>query len=186
MTFTETGFKGLWEIVPRVHRDDRGYFFEHSREDQFEKNGIPGSFVQDNKSFSRGGVLRGLHFQRAPHQQGKLVSVCYGKVLDVVVDLRPGSDTIGRHYKCILDDRSRKMLYIPEGFAHGFLALEDTFFTYKCTQYYNRESEWGICWDDKDLAIDWGQNTPPQLSMKDNELPTYQQVMDKLTSVEPK
>lgn len=180
MKFTETGFAGLWEIKPEIYEDHRGYFMESFQLDRFREMGISGPFVQDNQSFSKKGVLRGLHFQKAPHQQGKLVSATIGAVLDVVVDLRAHSDTFGKYYKCLLNDRQHNMLYVPGGFAHGFLALEDTLFTYKCTEFYHKESEMGIFWNDPYLAIDWGDLSNPIISEKDQALPGFQQVVEKL------
>ncbi len=179
MEFIETEIKDLWEITPRVFSDQRGYFMESFQIERFREKGIAESFVQDNTSFSKKGVLRGLHFQKSPYAQGKLVSVTFGKVLDVVVDIRKSSPTYGRYYRCILDDKQHKMLLVPEGMAHGFLALTDSLFTYKCTQLYHRESEAGISWNDKDLSIDWGISDP-MLSEKDAALPSFHQVMDKL------
>lgn len=141
--------------------------------------GISAPFVQDNQSFSKKGVLRGLHFQKAPYAQGKLISVIFGKVLDVVVDIRKSSPTFGKYFKCVLDDEKHNMLYVPEGMAHGFLALEDSLFVYKCTSFYHKESEAGIVWNDDELAIDWGVSDPI-LSEKDAVLPSFHQVMEKL------
>lgn len=180
MIFNETGIEGLWEIEPPVYRDQRGYFLESFQLKKFQEMGITGPFVQDNQSFSTKGVLRGLHFQKAPFEQGKLVSVAYGSVLDVVVDLRSGSATFGQHYKCLLQEDRHNMLYIPGGFAHGFLVLDDALFVYKCTDYYHKESELGIRWDDETLAIDWGYPGDPVISDKDTSLPGFTEVIKKL------
>ncbi len=169
MEFIETGIEGVWEIVPRVFGDKRGYFLETFKQSEFEEY-IPNvSFVQDNQSFSTAGVLRGLHFQKGEHAQGKLVRVLSGKVLDVAVDLRDGSPTFGQHVKVVLDAERHNMLYVPEGFAHGFYTIEDATFSYKCTNYYNKESEGGLLWNDADLAIDWGAENP-LVSEKDEQL----------------
>ena len=120
--------------------------------EKLQAKGITGPFVQDNQSYSKQGVLRGLHFQKEPYAQGKLVSVAFGKVLDIAVDIRPSSPTFGQHYSCLLDDKKHNLLYVPEGMAHGFLALEPSLFVYKCTQFYHKGSEAGIIWDDPDLA----------------------------------
>ena len=176
MTFLETGFEGLWEIKPTIFDDHRGYFLETFQLEKFREIGIDKPFVQDNCSFSKKGVLRGLHFQKPPFQQGKLVSTIYGSALDIVVDLRPESKTFAQYYKCVLDDSQHNMLYVPGGFAHGFLALEDTLFSYKCTQFYHKDSEMGIRWNDPQLAIDWGQVSDPVISEKDQNLPGFEEV----------
>jgi len=165
--------KGLFEIKPSIFKDQRGIFFESFRKDELLKLGIEKSFVQDNQSFSKKNVIRGIHFQMEPYAQGKLVKVAYGKVLDVAIDLRTGSETFGKHVKMVLDSINHNMFYIPEGFGHGFLAIEDSVLQYKCTQYYNRESEKGIAWNDPDLNIDWGI-TDPIISEKDRVMPSLQ------------
>ena len=172
MEVIETGFEGLYEIKPRVFGDQRGYFFESYRESVLKDLGLEVNFVQDNQSFSVKGTLRGLHFQRPPFAQAKLVRVVAGKVLDVVLDIRPDSPTYGKHYSLVLDAEVNNMLYVPEGFAHGFAALEDSIFFYKCTQYYDKPSEGGILWNDPALAIDW-QITDPIVSEKDQGLPVF-------------
>ena len=161
MELIHTSIKGLVLIQPDVFPDERGYFFESYQEEKFRALGIHATFVQDNESMSQKGVLRGLHFQRPPFAQGKLVRVVTGSVLDVAVDIRKGSPTYGQWVKAELSAANKLMMWIPEGFAHGFLVLEDnTIFQYKCTNYYNRESEGGIIWNDPDLAIDWGIKDP--------------------------
>ncbi len=175
MEFRQTSIEGLIEILPRIFGDERGYFLESYHKKAFSDNGIPFDFVQDNQSLSSAGVLRGLHFQRDPHAQGKLVRVIMGKALDVAVDLRPGSPTFGKHEKFLLDARSHNMVYIPAGFAHGFLALEQCLFTYKCTNFYDKASEGGIIWNDPDLGIDWGIENP-NISQKDLELPKFKDI----------
>ncbi len=179
MQFIETGIQDLWEIEPVIHQDQRGYFLESFQLEKLQSIGVQGTFVQDNLSYSLKGVLRGLHFQKSPHQQGKLVSVTIGKVLDVVVDLRKSSPTFGNHYSCILDAERHNILYVPGGMAHGFLALENTLFVYKCTDFYHKESERGILWNDPDLAINWGAFNPI-VSEKDAQLPSLKEVMEKM------
>lgn len=165
-------------FTPRVHRDERGYFLERWRADAHESAGLTARFVQDNLSRSRRGVLRGLHFQRPPHAQGKLVSVVRGRVLDVVVDLRRGSPTFLAHLKVVLDDEEHRQLWVPRGFAHGFLALAEVCdVLYKVDAHHAPEAEGGLRWDDPALGIDWGlgelvPETSPVLSPKDASLPT--------------
>lgn len=175
MTVEETNLKDCFVITPNVIKDNRGYFFESFNKAQFEtKTGIVVNFIQDNQSLSSKGVLRGLHFQVGAFSQAKLVRVIQGKVLDVCVDLRKKSPTYGKHFSLILDAVEHKQLYIPKGFAHGFLVLEnDTIFSYKCDNYYNKDSERGIIYNDKALNVDWGfQEEDLVLSEKDKRLPT--------------
>ncbi len=170
----ETGIEGLYLLQPRVFEDERGYFFESWNEELFNDLAIPNDFKQDNQSKSVKGVLRGLHFQCNPHGQAKLVRVITGSVLDVAVDLRKDSPTYGKSYKAILSDKNKTMLYIPVGFAHGFLTLEDnTVFSYKCSNLYNKEAEGSLRWDDADLRIDWELSTEPILSDKDAIAPLF-------------
>ncbi len=178
MEFRKTSIEGLIEIYPKIFGDARGHFFESYRQDLFAQNGIPFQFVQDNQSFSTAGVLRGLHFQNPPFAQGKLVRVITGKVIDIAVDIRPGSPTFGKYEKFVLDATLQNMVYIPEGFAHGFAALEDSVFAYKCTNNFNKASEGGIIWNDPDLNIDWGIESP-NVSEKDLELPTFKNLFSK-------
>jgi len=168
MTFTETDLEGLFIIQPKIYRDERGYFFESFNQLEFKnKTGLNVNFLQDNQSKSSKNVVRGLHFQNPPNAQGKLIRVLQGSVMDVVVDIRLSSLTYGQHFKIILDTKDHKMLYIPEGFAHGFATLEnETIFSYKCTDFYHKESEDCLLWNDPDLKIDWGINEPI-LSEKD-------------------
>jgi dTDP-4-dehydrorhamnose 3,5-epimerase len=175
MVFKQTSIEGLIEIYPRIFEDERGHFFESYQREAFTKNGIPFEFVQDNQSFSSAGVLRGLHYQNEPFAQGKLVRVITGKVLDVAVDIRLDSPTFGQYQSFILDATLQNMVYIPAGFAHGFAALEDSIFSYKCTNVYNKASESGIIWNDSDLNIDW-QIEKPNVSQKDLILPTFIQL----------
>ena len=172
MKIIETGFDGLYEIEPAVFGDERGYFFESYRKDLSNGLGIKEDFIQDNQSFSVKGTLRGLHYQKNPHAQAKLVSVTMGKVLDVAVDIRNDSPTYGQHHKVILDTQKHNMFLIPAGFAHGFLALEDSVFIYKCSNYYNKASEGGILWNDSLLGIDWNAENPI-VSEKDQVLPNF-------------
>ncbi|WP_146194196.1 dTDP-4-dehydrorhamnose 3,5-epimerase [Brumimicrobium oceani] len=168
MKIIETGIRDLIVIEANVFGDERGYFYESFNEKVWkEKVGKLPNFVQDNESMSNKGVLRGLHFQQPPFSQGKLVRVVQGSVLDVAVDLRKDSETYGQHFKIKLSGENKKQLFVPEGFAHGFLTLENnTIFSYKCTNFYNKESEGGLLWNDDDLGIDWGINKPV-LSEKD-------------------
>ncbi|MDP5140188.1 MAG: dTDP-4-dehydrorhamnose 3,5-epimerase [Spirosomaceae bacterium] len=179
MEFRQTSIEGLIEVFPRVFNDDRGYFFESYQYEAFKKNGIPEVFVQDNQSFSTKGVLRGLHLQHAPHAQGKLVRVISGTVLDVAVDVRVGSPTFGKHETFLLSSEKQNMVYVPPGFAHGFVTLEDAVFSYKCTNLYDKASEKGIIWNDHELNIDWGIENP-NVSEKDEQLPTFQEFAAKL------
>lgn len=179
MEFRQTSIEGLIEVFPRVFNDDRGYFFESYQYEAFKQNGIPEVFVQDNQSFSTKGVLRGLHLQHAPHAQGKLVRVISGTVLDVAVDVRDGSPTFGKHETFLLSSEKQNMVYVPPGFAHGFVTLEDAVFSYKCTNLYDKASESGIIWNDHELNIDWGIENP-NVSEKDEQLPTFQEFAEKL------
>lgn len=174
MAFTQTDIKDLWVIEPRVFEDDRGYFFESFNENTFQKEtGILTHFVQDNQSKSNKGVLRGMHYQTGEHAQAKLVRVLKGSVQDVVVDLRKGSVTFGQHYSIILTAENKKQLFVPRGFAHGFLVLEDdTIFAYKCDNFYNKVSEGGLIYNDKSIGIKWELNEDEYvLSEKDEILP---------------
>jgi dTDP-4-dehydrorhamnose 3,5-epimerase len=167
MQIIETNIPGLLEIMPSVFGDDRGYFFESYSKEAFAQVGVYNEFVQDNQSLSNKGVLRGLHFQNPPFAQGKLVRVIQGAVLDVVVDIRKGSPTYGKHHKVMLSGENKLMFWIPPGFAHGFLTLEDqTIFSYKCTNLYNKESEGSVLWNDPEIGIDWNFENP-LLSPKD-------------------
>jgi dTDP-4-dehydrorhamnose 3,5-epimerase len=161
MIITDTPIKGLYIIKPKVFEDNRGYFFESWSKKTFQDQGIDIDFIQDNQSLSGKGVLRGLHFQAPPYAQGKLVRVIKGAVLDVAVDIRIGSPTYGKHYSIELNEENKIQFFIPPGFAHGFLTLkEETIFSYKCTQYYHKESEGTVLWNDKDININWGIEKP--------------------------
>jgi dTDP-4-dehydrorhamnose 3,5-epimerase len=178
MQIVKTGIEGLLEIFPEVYHDKRGWFFEFYKEVPFNQQGITYKFTQENISFSQKGVVRGLHFQQSPWQQAKLVSVLQGKVFDVVVDLRKNSPTFGKTFSCILDSTRHNMLMVPEGFAHGFAALEDSLFLYKSSNIYNRDFESGIVWNDPDLKIEWPFGNPV-LSEKDEKLDTFQELLRK-------
>lgn len=172
MTFTETEIKGVFIIEPKVFGDNRGYFMETYNENEFKANGLNYTFVQDNQSKSKKGVLRGLHFQNT-YPQAKLVRVLEGEVFDVAVDLRKGSKTYGKWVGVLLSDENKKMFMIPRGFAHGFVVLSDTAtFAYKCDEFYHPEDEGGIAWDDKEIGIDWQYKGEPILSEKDKHHPT--------------
>ncbi len=157
MKATETKLKGCFIIEPTIFEDERGYFFEsYNHRDFCKAIGREVIFVQDNQSFSKKGVLRGLHFQKGEHAQAKLVSVLQGKIQDVVVDLRKDSPTFGQHLSIELSDENKKQLFIPRGFAHGFLTLSETANVfYKCDNYYRKEAEGGVRYDDASLGINW-------------------------------
>lgn len=176
MIFTQTNLKDCYLMEPRIINDERGYFMESFNERTFqEKTGILVHFVQDNQSKSTKGVLRGLHYQTGEHSQAKLVRVLEGEVYDVVVDIRPESETYGQHYGIMLSAENQKQLFVPKGFAHGFLVLSETAtFFYKCDAFYNKESEAGIIFNDADLNIDW--QFPVEsliISEKDKVQPTF-------------
>lgn len=176
MKIRQTGISGLIVIEPDVFGDSRGYFMESFSCRKFmELTGIDVDFVQDNESKSSYGVLRGLHFQRPPHAQSKLVRVVSGRVLDVAVDLRAGSPTYGKHYALELSGENHLQMFIPKGFAHGFAVLSDeAVFQYKCDEYYAPQSEGGVAWDDPDLAIDWQIPLEDvRLSEKDRNNPEF-------------
>lgn len=176
MKIRETGIDGLIVIEPDVYGDSRGYFMESFSEKKFrELTGIEVTFVQDNESKSSYGVVRGLHFQRAPYAQSKLVRVVSGRVLDVAVDLRQGSETFGKHFSIELSGDNHLQMFIPKGFAHGFAVLsEEAVFQYKCDEYYAPESEGSIAWNDPDLAIDWHiSQDDVRVSDKDRRSPGF-------------
>ena len=168
MKIINTKIDGLFLIKPNIYKDGRGYFFESFNKNIFDQK-VDGkiNFVQDNQSLSSKNILRGLHFQKPPHSQSKLVSVIKGSVLDVVVDIRKNSNTYGEYLIEELNELNHHQLYVPVGMAHGFLALEDhTIFTYKCSNFYHKDSEDSLLWNDKDLNINWPDITPI-LSEKD-------------------
>lgn len=156
MKIVETALEGVVILEPELHGDDRGYFMESYVQELFDRQVRPVSFVQDNESRSRHGVVRGLHFQLPPHAQSKLVRVIEGRVLDVAVDIRRGSPTFGQHVAVELTGENRRQLFIPRGFAHGFAVLSDeALFQYKCDARYAPRAEGAIAWNDPALAIDW-------------------------------
>ncbi len=174
MKVTKTKIEGVFIIELDIFEDDRGFFVETYNKERYQENGIDVEFVQDNLSKSSKGVLRGLHFQKEPYAQGKLVQVIKGSVLDVAVDIRHGSKTFGKWVSVKLTGKNKKQFWIPAGFAHGFVSLEDdTIFNYKCTNVYNKESEGAIAWDDADLNINWQLDQygirEPIVSEKDRE-----------------
>ena len=176
MNILKTELSGLLIIDPKVFGDDRGYFFESFNAEVFASAGLIADFVQDNESRSVKGVLRGLHFQEPPFEQGKLVRVVRGAVMDVSVDIRKDSPTYGKWTAFELSEQNKRMLWIPPGFAHGFVTLEDdTVFIYKCTNVYNRESESSILWNDPELSIDWGIENPI-ISEKDSKAPLFREL----------
>lgn len=173
MEIIETKIKDLIIIKPDVFLDERGYFFESYNKQRFSEHGLDMDFVQDNESQSMRGVLRGLHFQKPPFAQGKLVRVVKGAVMDVAVDLRKGSPTYGQWESVELTESNKLMFWIPVGFAHGFVCLEDhSVFTYKCTNVYNKASEGSLRWNDPDIDIQWNIDTP-LLSDKDKIAPLF-------------
>ena len=156
MAFINNDFNGLIVVDPTIFEDDRGFFFESYNEQLFVKNGIDSRFIQDNQSFSKYGVIRGLHYQVEPNAQSKLVRVLHGRILDVVVDIRKHSPSFGKSFSIELSAANKKQLFVPKGFAHGFSVLSETAeVLYKCDSFYNKESEAGIIFNDVDLAIDW-------------------------------
>ncbi|MEH6536878.1 MAG: dTDP-4-dehydrorhamnose 3,5-epimerase [Psychroserpens sp.] len=171
MNIKETKLKGCFTIEPKVFEDDRGYFFECFNHKTF--NAAIGSdtvFVQDNESYSTKGVLRGLHYQSGSHAQAKLVRVIKGKVLDIAVDIRKDSNTFGQHVSVELTEDNKKQLFVPRGFAHGFIVLSDeAIFSYKCDNFYNKESEGGIIYNDPELKIDW-KLSPTELIVSEKDV----------------
>ncbi len=169
-TFEKTKIPGVVIIQPKGVGDSRGYFMETYKKDDYVAAGITREFVQDNESSSTKGVLRGLHFQKE-HTQGKLVRVTHGEVFDVAVDVRPGSETYGQWVGVTLSSEKKNMLYVPEGFAHGFLVLSDTAeFVYKCTDVYDPSAEGGIPWNDPDINVEWPKlDVPYKTSEKDEK-----------------
>ncbi len=174
MNVIKTELEGVLIIEPKVFGDDRGYFFESYNKQKYSECGIDVDFVQDNESMSSYGVLRGLHYQKAPYAQSKLVRVIEGKVLDVAVDVRKGSATFGKHVAVELSAENKRQLFIPQGFAHGFVVLsEKAVFSYKCDNYYAPNHEGGIIYNDAELNIDWQVPADKMiLSEKDIKLPS--------------
>tara|TARA_R110001606_G_scaffold345942_2_gene494837 strand:- start:5 stop:550 length:546 start_codon:yes stop_codon:yes gene_type:complete len=176
MQVTETKLKDCFIIEPTIFGDERGYFFETFNKKKFkELTGKEIEFVQDNEAFSNRGVLRGLHFQKGKFAQAKLVRVVKGKVLDVVVDVRPNSKTYGEVFSCVLSEQNKKQLFVPRGFAHGYSVLENnTVFVYKCDNFYQPKAEGGIIYNDETLNIDWMLSEKEiSVSAKDKELQTF-------------
>jgi dTDP-4-dehydrorhamnose 3,5-epimerase len=173
MKIRETGIEGLIEIIPNVLHDDRGWFLESYNKDTFDSLNLNTDFVQDNLSFSKAGVIRGFHFQKKPFEQGKLIKVIQGEVLDVAVDIRPTSPTFGQHFKLLLTAEKQNMFFLPEGFAHGFVAIKDSYLFYKCTKTYHRDYDTGFSFDDPELNVDW-EIKSPIISEKDKNLQSFQ------------
>ncbi|MFA9262856.1 MAG: dTDP-4-dehydrorhamnose 3,5-epimerase [Undibacterium sp.] len=185
MNITKTDIDGLLVIEPDVYRDERGHFLESYNDGRYREAGIPGLFVQDNVSVSKKGVIRGLHYQAPPFAQGKLVSVLRGRVRDVAVDIRIGSPTYGKHVVVELSADNHKQFWIPAGFAHGFVALEDdTVFSYKCTNVYSKEHDRGIRYNDPAIGIDWGV-TEPIVSEKDKQHPPLSEISSEFVFKNP-
>lgn len=175
MKITTLPIEGVLLIEPKIFGDSRGWFFEAYNEERYRAEGITETFVQDNQSFSQKNVVRGLHFQRPPFSQAKLVSVIQGAVLDVAVDLRSGSPTYGQYVSAVLTGENHRQFFVPKGFAHGFSVLEDhTIFAYKCSCLYNKESEGNIIYNDPDIHVEWGVDNPI-LSEKDKVGPTLRE-----------
>jgi dTDP-4-dehydrorhamnose 3,5-epimerase len=175
MTITETIIPGVLLLEPKVFSDERGYFFESYSKRTLLEAGIDIDFVQDNQSMSHKNIVRGLHAQKAPYEQGKLVRVLQGAVIDVAVDARKGSPTYGRHVAVELTADNKKQLWVPPGCLHGFVSLMDnTIFAYKVTAYFGKDSEVGVYWNDPELAIGWGiSEKAPIVSAKDQVLPDF-------------
>lgn len=185
MKVIETHIPGVLIIEPKVWGDDRGYFLESYRSNRYAELGIPERLVQDNQSFSRRGVLRGLHIQH-PFAQGKLVQVYSGVVFDVAVDLRRGSASFGQWVGVTLSGENKHQFWVPAGFAHGFLVTSETaLFAYKCSDYYHPETELSVRWDDAAIGIDWPLDGTPELSDKDKEAANLADIpADRLPAIE--
>ena len=165
----DSEISGIKIITPQIYEDNRGYFFESYNANDFKKLGLPTKFLQDNQAFSKKNTLRGLHYQ-LKYPQGKLVRVILGEIFDIAVDIRRGSPTFGKYEGVHLSDKNNKIMYIPEGFAHGYAVLsESAIFQYKCTELYHPEDEYGLLWNDKDLNIEWPVKKPI-LSQKDENI----------------
>ena len=170
MIIEHTDLDGVFLVKPTIHKDDRGYFFESYRDDKFKNFGLSLKFCQENQTKSNKGTLRGLHYQLR-YPQGKLVRVSLGEVYDIAVDVRLNSPTFGQYYGTILSDNNHLQLYVPPGFAHGYIVRSETaIFQYKCTEVYHPEDEYGIKWDDPNISIDWKKSNPI-ISSRDKELP---------------
>lgn len=180
MEIQETPLTDCFILKPKVFQDERGIFYETYNEQNFRKvTGLNTNFVQDNQSISSKGVLRGLHFQHGTMGQAKLIRVVKGKVLDIVVDIRKDSETFGKSFSIVLDDRDHFQLFVPRGFAHGFITLsKESIFSYKCDNYYDKASEGGIIYNDATLSLDW--HLPEEefiISEKDRELPSFEEAL---------
>lgn len=177
MPFRPTNIPDVMVFEPKVWRDDRGYFYEVYNEETFKMVGINNKFVQDNQALSTYGVLRGLHYQLPPFSQAKLVRVVQGEVLDVVVDIRPGSETYGQHFSIILNDVNKTQLFVPRGFAHGYVVLSDTaIFAYKCDNLYSKPHDAGVLFSDPHFNIDWKIRSEDMIvSEKDKLQPRFGQ-----------
>jgi dTDP-4-dehydrorhamnose 3,5-epimerase len=175
---TETELSGVYLIEKVKFNDERGYFMEFYRDDSFRNIFRDIKFVQENLSFSKKGVIRGLHFQRRPFSQGKLISVIHGKIMDVAVNVIKDSKDFGKYVMRELSEENCRSFYIPDYFAHGFVALEDSYVLYKTTQYYNKESESGIRFDDPDIDVKWNMDNPV-VSGKDLQLPLFKELIKK-------
>lgn len=180
MHFRETSIEGLYVVEPVMHGDERGFFYEQFQAVEFQSHGLVAQYLQDNCSSSQRYTLRGLHYQRAPYAQTKLVRAVAGRILDVAVDVRPASPTFGKHYAVELSDTNHLALYVPKGFAHGFLALSDrAVVTYKCDALWDSASEGGIAYNDPALGIAWPlDGAVPILSVKDQQHPTLQKALE--------
>tara|TARA_B110000046_G_scaffold34266_2_gene37112 strand:+ start:182 stop:724 length:543 start_codon:yes stop_codon:yes gene_type:complete len=174
LEITKTSIEGLLILTPKVHTDPRGYFFENFRKNHFEELGIDIDFIQENESMSQERTIRGLHLQAPPHAQDKLIRVIKGSILDIAVDIRSESPTYGQHVAITLSEDNKTSFLVPRGFAHGFYCLEnDTIVNYKCSDYYNPESEMGLFWNDPKMGIEW-PILDPIVSEKDKHQPRLQ------------
>lgn len=174
-TFMRTKIPDVLIVEPKIFSDGRGFFFENYKRSDFENNGIDADFVQDNSSYSEAGVVRGMHFQSPPYDQGKLIRAVTGRILDVAIDIRVGSPFFGKWVSEELSEQNRKMLWVPSGFAHGFLSIEECYVHYKVTNEYNKDSEGGVSWDDQIIGINWGAREVA-LSPKDENWPTLEEL----------
>lgn len=179
--FKKTEIEDVVLIQPEIFNDNRGTFFEFYKESEFLNFGIADKFVQDNFSFSKKNVLRGLHFQKQPHSQAKLIKCIKGKIIDVVVDLRKNSKTYKKYFKTELSDENNNILYIPQNFAHGFICLDDAIVCYKTTKEYSKECDCGFLWSDDEIGIEWGIDFVPIISEKDASLPLFCQIENLIT-----
>jgi dTDP-4-dehydrorhamnose 3,5-epimerase len=176
LSFKKTDINGIWLIEPAIYGDHRGHFLEAFREEVFREKGLIYQYVQDNISVSKRGTIRGLHYQKPPYAQAKLVMAISGTILDVAVDIRKNSPTFAKHVSMVLSHENRCMMYVPPGFAHGFSVLSDSATVYyKCNDYYNKGTERGIKWDDPDIGINW-QIAEPVISEKDQKLPVLNEL----------